>query len=161
MATLYDLKGNYEKVYQLAEDGTFDPETMRDTLDSLTDAIEDKAIGYVKVTKQMDFDIASIDAEIKRLSERKASYTKNRDFLKKTLAEAMQETGNERFKTPLFTIYTIHTKSVVVPEDPKKLPPEFIKTRFAVDKAGVKKALKAGRDVPNARLVENTSLGVR
>lgn len=38
---------------------------------------------------------------------------------------------------------------------------KLIKTTFAVNKAELKKALQSGRDVPNARLVENVSLGVK
>lgn len=73
----------------------------------------------------------------------------------------MVETGREHIHTPLFSIYTRRTVSVEAPEDPNKLPPEFIKTTLMVNKADLKKALQAGREVPNARLVENIGLGVR
>ncbi|WP_270235261.1 siphovirus Gp157 family protein [Lacticaseibacillus suilingensis] len=161
MTTLYDLTDKLTSLQRLAEDGTVDPALIADTMDSIEGDFEDKAVGYVKVYKSIDADVKEIDAEIKRLQERKASFKNNASTIKQRLVQAMVETGNERIKTPLFSIYTIHTTSVEAPEDPNKLPPEFIKTTLAVNKIDLKKALQSGRDVPNARLVENVSLGVR
>lgn len=161
MNTLYDLTDKLTSLQRLAEDGTVDPALIADTMDSIEGDFEDKAVGYVKVYKSIEADVDVIDAEIKRLQERKASFKNNANTIKQRLVQAMVETGNERIKTPLFTIYTRRTVSVEAPEDPNKLPPEFIKTTLAVNKADLKKALQSGRDVPNARLVENIGLGVR
>lgn len=161
MTTLYDLTDKLTSLQRLAEDGTVDPALIADTMDSIEGGFEDKAVGYVKVYKSIDADVKEIEAEIKRLQERRSSFKNNANTIKQRLVQAMVETGNERIKTPLFTIYTRRTVSVEAPEDPNKLPPEFIKTTLAVNKADLKKALQSGRDVPNARLVENVSLGVR
>lgn len=161
MTTLYDLTDKLKSLQRLAEDGTVDPTLIADTMDSIEGDFEDKAVGYVKVYKSIEADVDEIDAEIKRLQERKASFKNNANTIKQRLVQAMVETGNERIKTPLFTIYTRRTVSVQAPEDPNQLPPEFIKTTLNVNKIELKKALQAGREVPNARLTENVSLGVR
>ncbi|MFD1398683.1 siphovirus Gp157 family protein [Lacticaseibacillus suilingensis] len=161
MSTLYDLTDKLTSLQRLAEDDTVDPALIADTMDSIEGDFEDKAVGYVKVYKSIEADVDEINAEIKRLQERKASFKNNANTIKQRLVQAMVETGNERIKTPLFTIYTRRTVSVQAPEDPNKLPPEFIKTTLSVNKADLKKALQSGREVPNARLVENVSLGVK
>lgn len=161
MNILYDLTDKLTSLQRLAESGNADPQAIADTMEMVEGDFEDKAVGYVKVYKSIEADVDVIDAEIKRLQERKASFKNNANTIKQRLVQAMVETGNERIKTPLFTIYTRRTVSVEAPEDPNKLPPEFIKTTLAVNKADLKKALQSGRDVPNARLVENVSLGVR
>jgi len=161
MNTLYDLTDKLTSLQRLAEDGTVDPALIADTMDSIEGDFEDKAVGYVKIIRQLQADAEAVNSEVQRLTARRDSFTKNARVMKHILADAMEETDHEHIKTPLFSIYTIHTVSVQAPEDPNQLPPEFIKTTLAVNKAELKKALKAGREVPNARLTENVSLGVR
>ncbi|EPC67919.1 hypothetical protein Lpp126_18802 [Lacticaseibacillus paracasei subsp. paracasei Lpp126] len=57
MSTLYDLQGKYASLLELAEDGTTDPEVLADTMDSIVDAINDKAEGYAQVIRQIKADI--------------------------------------------------------------------------------------------------------
>ena len=161
MNILYDLTDKLTSLQRLAESGNADPQAIADTMEMVEGDFEDKAVGYVKVYKSIDADVKEIDAEIKRLQERRSSFNNNANTIKQRLVQAMVETGHEHIKTPLFTIYTRRTVSVQAPEDPNKLPPEFIKTTLMVNKADLKKALQAGREVPNARLVENIGLGVR
>ena len=161
MNILYDLTDKLTSLQRLAESGNADPQAIADTMEMVEGDFEDKAVGYVKVYKSIDADVKEIDAEIKRLQERRSSFNNNANTIKQRLVQAMVETGHEHIKTPLFTIYTRRTVSVQAPEDPNKLPPEFIKTTLMVNKSDLKKALQAGREVPNARLVENVSLGVR
>lgn len=161
MNILYDLTDKLTSLQRLAESGNADPQAIADTMEMVEGDFEDKAVGYVKVYKSIDADVKEIDAEIKRLQERRSSFNNNANTIKQRLVQAMVETGHEHIKTPLFTIYTRRTVSVQAPEDPNQLPSKFIKTTLAVNKAELKKALQSGRDVPNARLVENVSLGVR
>lgn len=163
MNILYDLTDKLTSLQRLAESGNVDQQAIADTMEMIEGDFDDKAVGYVKVYKSIEADVKEIDVEIKRLQERRSSFKNNANTIKQRLVQAMVETGHEHIKTPLFTIYAIHTQSVVAPEDPNQLPPKFIKTTttLAVNKADLKKALQAGREVPNARLVENVSLGVR
>ncbi|MCI1894170.1 MAG: siphovirus Gp157 family protein [Lactobacillus sp.] len=161
MNILYDLTDKLTSLQRLAESGNADPQAIADTMEMVEGDFDDKAVGYVKVYKSIDADVKEIDAEIKRLQERRSSFKNNANTIKKRLVQAMVETGHEHIKTPLFTIYTIHTQSVVAPEDPNQLPSEFIKTAVTANNTKLKKALQSGRDVPNVRLVENVSLGVR
>lgn len=161
MNILYDLTDKLTSLQRLAESGNADQQAIADTMEMVEGDFDDKAVGYVKVYKSIDADVKEIDAEIKRLQERRSSFKNNANTIKQRLVQAMVETGHEHIKTPLFTIYTRRTVSVQAPEDPNQLPQEFIKTTLAVNKADLKKALQSGRDVQNARLVENVSLGVR
>ncbi|WP_125570483.1 siphovirus Gp157 family protein [Lacticaseibacillus songhuajiangensis] len=164
MATLYELTDKYQQLLNLTEDGIFDPEMLHDTMDSIDDAIEDKAIGYVQVVKQLEADAAIADAEAKRLQDRKASYLNNAKLLKKVLAGAMKETGNTKFKTPLFTIWVQSSTSVQIEaDDPAKLPVDYVtvKTTYTPNKKALAADLKGGKDIKGAKLVYNDSLRVR
>lgn len=71
MATLYQLSESYIKVLELAEQ--LDEEILRDTLDSINEAIEYKAENLAKIVKEVEGKAELIDSEIKRLQERKTS----------------------------------------------------------------------------------------
>lgn len=72
MPPVYDLKSKYATLLAKAEDMEIDPIVLHDTLESIKDAIEDKAVGCVQVIKSLEADVDSIDQEIKRLQERKS-----------------------------------------------------------------------------------------
>ena len=154
MPTLYDLTGNWKTVYQLSTDGTIDPETIADTLDSIDGAIEDKAIGYVKVWKQIEADADVIDAEIKRLTERRNSYNANVKQLKARLMQAMEETNNTKFKTPLFTI-SIQGNGGKQPLkiDEPNLQADAFKIVHTPDRDAIYKRLQAGEEIVGAELM--------
>ncbi|MDT6429866.1 siphovirus Gp157 family protein, partial [Enterococcus faecium] len=65
MATLYQLSESYIKVLELAEQ--LDEEILRDTLDSINEAIEYKAENLAKIVKEVEGKAELIDSEIKRL----------------------------------------------------------------------------------------------
>lgn len=72
MTTLFNLTDAYQQVYDLiAEQG--DETVLIETLQSINDALEEKADGYVAVIKTLEADNVAIDEEIKRLRQRKTS----------------------------------------------------------------------------------------
>lgn len=72
MTTPFNLTDAYQQVYDLiAEQG--DETVLIETLQSINDALEEKADGYVAVIKTLEADNVAIDEEIKRLRQRKTS----------------------------------------------------------------------------------------
>ncbi|TBW82332.1 siphovirus Gp157 family protein, partial [Staphylococcus epidermidis] len=72
MSNLFELKDNYQQVYDLIAEQE-DDQILKDTLASINDAIEEKADGYVAVIKSLEADNKAIDEDIKRLRQRKTS----------------------------------------------------------------------------------------
>ncbi|ELX9443433.1 siphovirus Gp157 family protein, partial [Staphylococcus pseudintermedius] len=100
MTTLFNLTDAYQQVYDLiAEQG--EESALIDTLQSINDALEDKADGYVAVIKTLEADNVAIDEEIKRLRQRKTSNQNGISRLKESLQFSMESTGKEKFKTAL------------------------------------------------------------
>jgi hypothetical protein len=167
--TMFGLTGAYLKVYQMLvnmddEDGV-DEELLKDTLDSITDAIEVKADGYKAVMDDLELKAAALDGEIQqalqyvdRLKRRKASLVRNVGRLKDDLATAMEQIGRDKIKTDKHTFWFQNSTSVKAPDDPMQLPPRYIKHKPSVDKKLLGKDLKAGVDVPNASLVTTKTL---
>ena len=67
---------------------------LNDTLESINDALEDKADGYVSVIKSLESDNKAIDDEIKRLQQRKTTNKNGIDRLKESLKVSMEEQGS-------------------------------------------------------------------
>jgi len=159
MATLYELTGKYHQLLDLSEDT--DSTLFNDTMDSITDAIDDKADGYAKVDKELAKDEKALKDEASRLSARAKSISNNRKILKQYLQEAMETTGKTKIKTNEFTIYIQNNPESLKLIDESKIPAYLTKTDIVPDKTRIKELLKKGKDVPGAKLSASSSLRIR
>lgn len=106
-------------------------------------------------------DIAVIDDEIKRLQERKKSLQRNDDRLANRILFGLNAVYDGKLKTPLFTFSCRLSERLIV-DDEKSVPPEFLKTKIEIDKAGLKKHIKeTGEIFDGVHFEETESLSVR
>lgn len=101
----------------------------------------------------------AIKAQIDRLADKMNAVKNKRDRLREMLVYA---TGGEKFKTPLVSITTRETKSVIV-DDVDKLPKEFVtvETTKKVDKTALKAALDEWELIDGAHIETKQSVTVR
>jgi hypothetical protein len=159
MATLYELTGNYLKLLEYAEDT--DPTLFHDTMDSINEAIEDKAVGYAKVDKELAKDEVALKEEAQRLNARAIVIANNRKRLKRNLQDSMVAIGNEKIKTPEFTIYIQRNNPSVNILDEHEIPAYLYETKQVIDKKRISTMLKEGKDVAGAKLSASSSLRIR
>ena len=129
-------------------------EELTDCLDSIEDAIDEKASNIVKLVSSLDVDVVGIDKEIKRLQGMKKAITNNQDRLKEYLRYNMELTGINKIKHSLFSI-TLGKPTVTADViDIDFLPDNYVNTEVVVkaDKKAILKALKNGDDIPGAVL---------
>lgn len=124
MASLFDLSTDYQQLYDLIADQE-DEQLLKDTLDSINDALEDKADGYVAVIKSLETDNNAIDEEIKRLRQRKTSNQNGIKRLKETLQQVMEETGKEKFRTALNSYSVANNPPSLDVQDDSLIPKEY------------------------------------
>ena len=103
MLSLYEMTKDWENVFEMLLDPEIPEEAIFDTIEMIEADMDVKADGYAKIIKSMDGDAAQIDAEIKRLQDRKASITNRQKMMKQRLADSMKATGRTKFKTALFS----------------------------------------------------------
>lgn len=152
MTTLRDLGEDLAQIQELANDPESDPRALDDTIEGLQGMFEDKAVRIVHVLANNDSDVAAIDAEIKRLQDRKKVMVNGKERLKDYLRYNMEKTGVTKISSPLFTITLAKGRSSVVVEDDSALPEDYKRVTVSPDKTLIAKAIKDGYDVPGARL---------
>jgi len=155
MTTLYELAGQYRALAELADDPDMPAQALADSLEGLEGAIEVKAEALLQVVAGLDGDTSAIDAEIKRLQDRKRVIANRAQRLRDYLKENMEATGISKIECPLFAITLTKPRPLAVICDASLIPDQYMKITRTPVKADILKALKAGEDVPGCVLGES------
>lgn len=161
MSTLYEIN---EQILRCVKDGDMvvDTETGEvidmAALDALQMERDEKLTNIGKW-------ILDLKADAKAIREREISLAERRKS-KENKAEQLMDYMNmilagKKFECADFKASYRKSQAVEV-TDAEKIPaPYLIVQEPKVDKAGIKKALKAGEDIPGAKLVERNNLSIR
>lgn len=159
MASIYEIADKYRFIQKMIEEGT-PPEVFAEALQAIDGEVSEKLESYAMVLKNVDSDINGVDAEIKRLQERKQSMENNVARMKENMTMLLQTVEGNRLKTDKFTFSFRKSTSVKI-EDETLIPPQFIKTETKIIKTDLSKALKNGEEIAGAKLLENQLLSIR
>ncbi|WP_438798142.1 siphovirus Gp157 family protein [Staphylococcus pseudintermedius] len=161
MTTLFNLTDAYQQVYDLiAEQG--EESALIDTLQSINDALEEKADGYVAVIKTLEADNVAIDEEIKRLRQRKTSNQNGISRLKESLQFSMESTGKEKFKTALNSYSIANNPPSLDVVEESLIPTEYwVSQAPKLNKKDLLKDIKNGADIKGVEVKQTRSLRVR
>lgn len=168
MTALYALTNQYMALAEKLSDGDFDAATIADTIEAsgITDEIAEKAQGLEYVARGAEAHNLAIDAEIARLQALKQHRMKVAAGLRGYLLDNMQHMGIERIDCPMFSISIRKNPPAVEIFDQLSLPSQFMVVPepkppvAAPDKKAIAAAIKAGQDVPGAKLVQGVRLNV-
>ncbi len=156
---LYELSTNYLQIQEMIMEGA---EGLEDTLESLNDAIEEKAVGYAKVIKNIEGQVLAIKEEEKRLAERRRSLESNIKRLKENLELSMLDTGKKKIKTNLFTFNIQKNPPSVKILDEEAIPSDYlVKQKPKIDKKAIINDLKNGVEVEGVEIKQDESLRIR
>ena len=156
---LYDLVGNYKKVYEM----DLDDETWQDTLESIDSAIEQKADGVMYVIRNLEVDVIGLKDEEKRLKSKREAAERKIKRLKQYLQENMEAVGKTKFKTQLFAYNIQNNPASLKLTDEKLIPEKYytVETSRKYDNKAIKDDLKAGKVINGAELKTSQSLRIR
>lgn len=162
--TLYDLKGQWQDLLDRLSDMDLDAQTVLDTLEAseVQTALEEKVQGYEMVARSFEAPIPAIDAEIKRLQALKKASQNRADVLRKRVHDAMVELQIEKIKCPLFEVRRQKNPVAVEIYNAELVPFEYWKTpEPEINKAELKAALQAGKEIEGARLTQSEGLRIK
>ena len=155
---LYELSIAFQDVQNM----DLDPEVMQDTLDSIEDAIENKAENIAKLVRNLESDVAAYKEEEERLKTKRQATENKVKWLKTYLEDNMKLTGKTKFKSGMFNFSIQKNPASVNITDEKIIPEEFlIQQPPKVDKNSLKEILKRGIEVPGAELKQTEGLRIR
>ena len=155
---LYELSQNYLAV----QDMDLEPETLKDTLDSIAETFEDKAENIAKLIRNLEADKKAFDEEEKRFKDKKQTADNRIKSLKLYLEDNMRLTGKTKFKTGVFSFAIQNNPPSVEVFDEALIPKQFLIAQpVKIDRAGIKELLKAGEEVPGAELKHSSGLRIR
>lgn len=145
---LFELDAKYRALLNMADE--LDPTLFHDTLDSIVDAIEDKAINYAKIITQFKADVRTLKEQEKRFAERRQAVEKKIEILQNDLFVGMESVGIDKIKDSRFTVWLQNNPLSVKVTNESLIPKTFYVAQAPkLDKKALKEELQH-RDIPGA-----------
>ena len=170
MASLYEIDKELTELLENGftlscvdlETGVIDEEKAQAFLEQLPLEREKKVESIALFIKNLESDVDGIDAEIKRLTERKKAKERKAENLKNYLTTSMLAFKENKFETARVVLSFRKSKSVVI-ENESAIEKKFIKEeiKYSFDKKAIKQAIESGETVPGASIKENQNLQIK
>lgn len=151
---LYEINNEIMECVDMETGEVIDAEKM----EGLQMAFDEKVENIALWIKNLLSDAEAIKAEKNALAEREKACKNKAESLKAYLASALD---GQKFSTPRVAIGWRKSEAVEI-TDALTIPAEYWRQKDPeVDKAGIKKALKAGEAVAGAKLVTNQNIQIK
>lgn len=158
---LFELTSQYQRVLAMVDEEA-DMDVIRDTLESIEGLITDKAESIAKLIKSIDADIEAIQAEEKRLYDRRKALENRRNSIKEYLETQLISAGIDKVKGTLFTISIQNNSPSVNIQDDATVPEKYyIPQPPKLDKRALIEDLKAGAQYEGIELVQTKGVRIR
>lgn len=146
-----------EKYRELEQRDDLDPETLKDTLDSINDSREVKLDNIANWIENNQADIDFLDKKIKQLQADKKSLVNRTKSLMEYMTTAIDDSGLKELKTENHILKPRNYRASVYISDEKDIPSEFVKFKAVetIDKKAIYELLKNGETVRGAELKPN------
>ena len=146
-----------EKYRELEQRDDLDPETLKDTLDSISDSREVKLDNIANWIENNQADIDFLDKKIKQLQADKKSLINRTKSLMEYMTTAIDDSGLKELKTENHILKPRNYRASVYISNEKDIPSEFVKFKAVetIDKKAIYELLKNGETVRGAELKPN------
>lgn len=167
MKNIYQIDSQIYDLLTLPESEIVDEDgvVIRDVwkeLEELQGERTDKLINSMRVAQEMDEAAKALDEEIARLTVRQKYFEARAKKIREHVAISMSNANEKRVENSTARITLTRSKEVKI-IDETELPLQFLRTKTTVkaDKKAIGEKLKAGEEVPGARLVENLNVRLK
>lgn len=146
MATLYELTDEFQLVMDMMDDPDADPQEINDTLEAIAGDIEHKVDGYGACIRNLEGERSVVDAEVKRLTNRRQTLDNRIQRMKQAVTEAMNLIGKRKVDGNLFH-FTIQAnggkRPIILDADVNDIPANFVRITAVPDKDAIAEFLTA------------------
>ena len=165
MTSLYDIAAEYRQTADKLADLDLDEQTIADTLEGMSGALEVKAQNVVMFARNLEATATAIKEAETAMAARRKAIEHRAAGLRRYALSAMQVAGVQSIECPYFKLSVRKNPTAVEVFDAAQIPAQFMRTPEppppAPDKKAITEAIKAGQEVPGARLVSGERLEVR
>jgi hypothetical protein len=161
MNTLFNITARAQQLALALEEGELTPELENELVINQNE-LQIKAENYGYAVRSLEGDVSIIDEEIKRLRALKEAKTNAIERMKGAVVNAFQIYGITEVKSPTLKLSLRRSESVdIIWED--GLSKQYWREKIVrtPDKEVIKAAIKAGKTVEGAVIVENFSLQIK
>lgn len=162
--SLYNIKNDFIELFEKAQEGELTQEEYQKQGQELALALKNKSISIIGYLRNQELTSEAIKNEIDRLNTIKKAIDNKVDKFKEYVKLNMQDLGLEKIDTELGTLSVAKNPVSVEIYDETLIADEYKKEKVttSIDKTAIKSAIKEGKEVQGARLVENkTSLRIK
>lgn len=160
--SLFQLAAEHAALAERLTDLELDADTIRDTLEAESMALEVKATNVALVARNLESLAAQIKDAEQQMAARRRSYETRAEWLRGYLLAAMQTANLPAIVGPRLEIKRTKSPPRVVVDDASAIPTDFMRQPPPpppeIDKAAIRDALKAGLPVPGAHLEQGETL---
>lgn len=158
---LFNIQQQYLSIANQLSEGEVTPELEQELI--INEAqLQEKAVNYGYVIKQLGHEVNAVNEEIKRLTDIKKRNEKTIERMETAISNAMQLYGIEKVDSSFLKLSFRKSESVEIVNE-AQLAPEYIttKTTTAPNKNAIKDAIKQGVEVEGAVIVTNFNLQIK
>jgi hypothetical protein len=166
--TLFQIASEFRHITDVLMDAGVDEQTLADTLEAEIWPLELKAQNYGFVIRNLQATAASIEDAEEQMKARRLAIEKRATSLTEHLKVGLEIAGVSKLDCPHFALTIKKNPPSVEIWDEKQIPAEFMRAPEpppppppAPDKAAIKDAIKAGREIPGAKLSQATRLEIK
>jgi hypothetical protein len=163
--TLYEIAKEFRQITDVLQDAGCDEQTLLDTLEGERWPLEVKGQQYAFVIRNLEASAEAIKAAEKQMADRRKSIENRARYLTERLKLGMEIAGVSKLECPHFAIAIQNNPPSVDVFEPALIPADLMtqpETPPAVpNKAAIKEAIKAGREVPGALMVQGKRLAIK
>lgn len=157
---LYEIKPEIELILlDVNEDGMLTDEAM-ERLQQLQMDEQTKIENVACYIKDLNAESKAIREEEKALADRRKVKENKAERLKNYLSDYLQSNGGTKYETPR-AILSFRKSEAVSIDDDALIPEDFKTYEPKISKTQIKEAIKAGQEVPGAKIVTNQSLQIK
>jgi hypothetical protein len=162
---LYEIAHDYRRMVDALTNTQDDAVAIADTIEAESWPLEVKAQSVAYAPKILEAEADAIEAAAKEMMQR-AKVKRNRaDNIREYLKTCMEVAGVSKIDCPHFAITIKKNPPAVDVYEPSLVPAEFMRLPAppppAIDKAAIKSAIQAGREVPGALLAAGTRIEIK
>ncbi len=160
---LYELSQNFrnlEEVLNNTEDDNI-RELILNSMNEVGCDLSTKVENIVKLIRNLQADAEVIKVEEQRLNKLRKQKERQVEGLQRYLFDCISPLEKREVKGGIFTVSIKKNPAKTVIDDLNAIPKEFIINVPSADKKALKEALKEGKKIEGARLVQEESLRIK